>query len=99
MDSIDEKHRATAAVPDFSQATYEFARIGLLSFGGPAGQIALMHRILVDEKGLEWDDAWAITKECFAYTCHTLMPEALEEWSIDLLGRLLPPPRRSHFGS
>lgn len=50
MGQGDEQDRATAAVPQFSQAIFEFARIGFLSFGGPAGQIALMHRILVDEK-------------------------------------------------
>jgi len=49
-----------------------------------------MMRLLVDEKKLDWDAAWAITRECFAYTCHTLLPEALEVWPVDLLGRLLP---------
>lgn len=47
-------------------------------------------RILVDEKGFTWEEAWEVTRKCFAYTCHTLLPEALEVWSTELLGRLLP---------
>ncbi len=47
-------------------------------------------RLLVDEKGWEWADAWEVTQQVFAYTCHTLLPEALEVWSAELLGRLLP---------
>jgi len=47
-------------------------------------------RLLVDERGWGWNDAWAVTQQVFAYTCHTLLPEALEVWSVDLLGKLLP---------
>lgn len=47
-------------------------------------------RILMDEEGFEWDEAWEVTSKCFAYTCHTLLPEALEVWPTELLGRLLP---------
>ena len=56
----------------------------------PVIAIPEMMRILVDVKGLDWDDAWSITQRCFAYTCHTLLPEALEVWPAELLGRLLP---------
>ena len=47
-------------------------------------------RILVDLEDLEWDAAWAITTRTFGYTNHTILPEALEKWSVDLMGHLLP---------
>lgn len=56
----------------------------------PAISIAEMMRILVDDNGLEWAEAWTLTKGTFGYTNHTLLPEALESWPVALLERLLP---------
>ena len=47
-------------------------------------------RILIDQEGLTWDVAWNVVTQTFAYTCHTLMPEALEVWPVELMSRLLP---------
>ena len=47
-------------------------------------------RLLMDEYHLDWDPAWDITRQTFAYTCHTLLPEAMEKWPVELFGRLLP---------
>jgi starch phosphorylase len=56
----------------------------------PALSVAELMRILVDVEGLEWDHALSITRQCLGYTNHTVMPEALEKWEIDMFGNLLP---------
>ena len=56
----------------------------------PTLTVAELMRILIDEEGLEWDDAWNIVTHCTAYTNHTIMQEALEKWPIEIFSRLLP---------
>ena len=56
----------------------------------PAVAVAELMRILVDEERMDWEEAWEITRETMAYTNHTIMPEALEKWPIDMFRPLLP---------
>ena len=56
----------------------------------PTVAVAELMRILMDEEGLSWDEAWDVTSRTCAYTNHTIMAEALEKWPIELFSRLLP---------
>ena len=56
----------------------------------PTVAVAELMRLLLDQEGLNWDEAWGITTKCCAYTNHTILAEALEKWPIELFSRLLP---------
>merc|ERR1719447_1740310 len=56
----------------------------------PALAVPELMRILLDEEGLGWDQAWSITTQCCAYTNHTILPEALERWPVSMMEELLP---------
>ena len=56
----------------------------------PTVAVAELMRLLLDQEGLNWDEAWGITTKCCAYTNHTIRAEALEKWPIELFSRLLP---------
>ncbi|HIE70423.1 MAG TPA: glycogen/starch/alpha-glucan phosphorylase [Planctomycetes bacterium] len=56
----------------------------------PSIAIAELMRILVDEASMRWEEAWGITVQCFGYTNHTILPEALEQWRVSLLEQVLP---------
>lgn len=79
-------HLANGGVP----ATFHHKWTAQLNDTHPSLGVAELMRLLVDEHGMEWDEAWHVTRHTFGYTNHTLLPEALEKWPIAIFGRLLP---------
>ncbi|PLX97676.1 MAG: glycogen phosphorylase [Desulfuromonas sp.] len=73
---------------DFS--TFVESNVFQLNDTHPSLAVAELMRLLVDQERLEWDEAWRIVSNCMAYTNHTLLPEALETWSVGLFQKLLP---------
>ncbi len=56
----------------------------------PTLAVLELMRVLIDQEGFDWNEAWDVTRQTFAYTNHTIMPEALECWTVELMGKVLP---------
>jgi starch phosphorylase len=80
------RHMTTHADPS---NLHQFA-VFQLNDTHPALAVAELMRLLVDRHGLRWEEAWEVTRQSFAYTNHTILPEALERWPVWLMERLLP---------
>jgi starch phosphorylase len=76
--------------PDFDLHDLGERVIFQLNDTHPVIGVPELMRVLMDEHQFDFQEAWAVTQDCFAYTCHTLLPEALEVWPVELMQRLLP---------
>ncbi|NCC25591.1 MAG: glycogen/starch/alpha-glucan family phosphorylase, partial [Deltaproteobacteria bacterium] len=82
MRRFKKEHSSLADFPDYVAVQ--------LNDTHPSIAVAELMRLLVDEERMEWDEAWDICTRTFAYTNHTVLPEALETWPVDLIGHVLP---------
>jgi hypothetical protein len=82
MRRFKEEHEAVDALPDKVAVQMNDTH--------PSLAVAELMRLLVDEHALPWDEAWRLTRETFAYTNHTLLPEALEKWPVSIFEQVLP---------
>ncbi len=88
QDVIRQWEKRYDGEPDYSQFATE--NVFQMNDTHPTISVAELMRILLDDKLLEWDEAWEIVTNSLAYTNHTLLPEALEKWSVSMFERLLP---------
>ena len=86
MQDMLRTHLRFGGVPE----TFHLRWAAQLNDTHPAVAVPELMRLLLDEHGLDWDTAWDVTQKTIAYTNHTLLPEALETWSVELFGSLLP---------
>lgn len=88
QDVIRQWEKRYEGKPDYSKFAAE--NVFQMNDTHPTISVAELMRILLDDKQLDWDKAWAIVSNSLAYTNHTLLPEALEKWSVSMFQRLLP---------
>jgi glycogen phosphorylase len=90
LQDIFRRYRKTASPRSRAFADFASQVAVQMNDTHPAVAVAELMRMLVDDEGLGWDDAWDITVATLAYTNHTILPEALEKWPVSLFGRVLP---------